>query len=433
MKTTNLKSTIEKLKKDRNNAISHIYNDASFGQGSLKGCTVTVKDSFATKDAKTMCSSKILEDFEPKYDATVVKKLKESGAAVVAKTHLDELAMGGTGTYSAFGIIANPLNNEYMVGGSSSGAAATINHVSFAIGSDTGDSVRLPASYVGKVGFKPSYGAVSRYGLFAFAPSFDSPGWITHSVGDSIDASQVLFGQDDKDMTSMEVEKPEHELIKPKKVAVMKNEHQVLSPQMERDFKELKLKLKADGVEVNEVQVDIKLLNAVETVYSIVAYAELSSTDSNLNGIAFGKRESGKDWKEIMLKTRSKNFGSLAQRRFAIGTYFLSEEHFEDIFVRAQKVRRLIRDAFKEILDNHDILIFPSSKIPPKLNEKKDAVWFSSYLTHANISGTPSITIPFGQENDMPYGLSIDAGIYKDRKLLSHSLYLEKLIGGKNE
>lgn len=433
MRTTNLKVTIEKLKQDKNNAISHIYNDASFGQGPLKGATVTVKDSFATKDAQTMCSSKILEGFEPKYDATIVKKLRESGAAIVAKTHLDELAMGGTGTYSAFGIITNPLNKERMVGGSSSGAAATIKDVSFAIGSDTGDSVRLPAAYVGKVGFKPSYGAVSRYGLYAFAPSFDSPGWITHNVSDSIDASQVLFGKDENDMTSVEVVKPEHKAIKPKKVAVMKNEYQVLSPLMERNFKELKLKLKAEGIEVNEVEIDIKLLNAIETVYSVVAYAELSSTDSNLNGIAFGKREPGKDWKEIMLKTRSKNFGSLAQRRFAIGTYFLSEEHFEDIFVRAQKVRRLIRDAFKEILDNHDLLIFPSSKIAPKLKETKEAVWFSSYLTHANISGTPSITIPFGEENNMPYGLSIDAGLYKDKELLSHSLYIEKIIGGKNE
>lgn len=173
----NIQTATNEFLNDKNNAVSFVYENAKFSEGLLNGATVSIKDLFATKDAKTQASSKILDGFTPNYDATVVEKLRTSGAAIIGKTHMDELALGGTGTLSGYGVITNPLDPTRMVGGSSSGAAATLtNAISIAIGSDTGDSVRQPASLVGKVGFKPSYGAVSRFGMYAFASSLDTAG-----------------------------------------------------------------------------------------------------------------------------------------------------------------------------------------------------------------------------------------------------------------
>uniref|UniRef100_A0A2C9KVI7 Amidase domain-containing protein n=1 Tax=Biomphalaria glabrata TaxID=6526 RepID=A0A2C9KVI7_BIOGL len=178
----NITLALNELKNNKNNAVAYIYENPAHSEGKLSGAVFTIKDNYATKDAKTEASSLILKGFNPSYDATVVARLKEEGAAIVAKTHMDELALGGTGTYSAYGLITNPLNPERMIGGSSSGAAATMTkNVSVALGSDTGDSVRLPASYTGLVGFKPSYGAISRYGLFAFASSLDTVGYFAHN------------------------------------------------------------------------------------------------------------------------------------------------------------------------------------------------------------------------------------------------------------
>lgn len=287
----NIQAATAEFQNDKNNAVAYTYGAPKFNEGVLNGATVTLKDNYATFDAPTQGSSKILDGFQPKYDATVVAKFREAGAAIVGKTHLDELALGGSGTFSAYGLISNPLDSERMIGGSSSGAAATLTDaISIALGSDTGDSVRLPSSYIGKVGFKPSYGAISRYGLYAFASSLDTVAYFTHNVHDAVITSQVLFGRDDKDMTSKEVVKPTLDAVKPKQVAILKDVKNVLTPAMKEAFEALQAKLEADGVKVEEVTIDQTLLDLIDIVYAIISFSEASSNDANLTGIIFGNR-----------------------------------------------------------------------------------------------------------------------------------------------
>lgn len=432
--TADIAKAIKSLHEDKNNAVAHIYSNVSFADGPLNKATITIKDLFATEDAPTQASSEILKGFTPKYNATIINKLKSSGGAIVGKTHMDELALGGTGTYSAFGVITNPIDSKRIIGGSSSGAAATLNNnISIAIGSDTGDSVRLPASYVGKVGFKPSYGAVSRFGMFPFASSLDTVGWITHNVHDAAEVSKVLYGIDEMDMTTKEVSISKIEKAKPKKVAYLKNVIDSLSPSMKEEFTHFINKLRDQDIQVEEVAMSQEYLDAINIVYAIVSYAEVSSNDANLTGVIFGQRRKGKDWDEIMEKSRTNGFGSMVQRRLTLGAYFLSIENQKDIYERALKVRRLIVEAFNRIYDNFDLLISPATTIAPLIGEERKTTWFDSFLTHSNLEGSPSIVLPYAKEDNMPYGLSLDAKIYKDEQLLSYALYIEELLGGAHE
>lgn len=430
----NIQKAIEELKNDKNNAVSFVYENPETVEGPLSGSTITIKDLFTTKDAPTQASSKILKGFTPKYDATVVEKLRKSGAAIVGKVHMDELALGGTGTYSGFGVIKNPLDSSRLIGGSSSGSAATLTEsITFSLGSDTGDSIRVPASFVGKVGFKPSYGAVSRYGMIPFASSLDTVGWMSHNVNDTIALSRVLFGQDEKDMTSKNVELPTFESKKPNKVGVLVDFNNILNPEIARQFTEFKNKLIKNNIEVVEIAIDPKLLEAIDITYAVISYSEASSNDANLNGIAFGQREDGDSWDEIMTNTRSKNFGFMVQRRFSLGAYFLASENQKEMFLRAQKVRRLIVNAFNEALSKVDVLAFPTVDIAPKSEVGKESSWFTDYLIAFNFGGQPTISIPFGQRDNMPFGLHLASKLYEDKSLLSYSLYIEELIGGKHD
>ena len=420
-----IEKAINSLKEDKNNAVAFIYEDAIDSE-----IVVTLKDIFATKDAPTQASSKLLEGFNPGYDATIVKKLKEANASIVAKVHMDELALGGTGEFSAFGLIKNPIDESRIVGGSSSGSAATFNeHINVAIGSDTGDSVRLPASYNGHVGFKPSYGAVSRYGMFAFASSLDTVGWFTHNVSDSIEVANILYGIDELDMTTVEVQKPINEEVKPKSVAILDVDY--FNNNFEA-FNKVVKSLEDDGIAINIIKISKEILEAIPTVYDVISYSEASSNDSNLNGVAFGNRKSGSSWDEIMDATRSQGFGPMVQRRFTLGSYFLQKENQSEILLKAQKVRRLIKSEFEKIFSSSDILIYPTATIAPLISEGKEDTWFSSFLAFSNLIGNPSISIPLTKVDGMPMGLSIDSKIYSDKQLLSNALYLEKKLGGNN-
>lgn len=429
------KGNWEKAKEELtdNVATAYLYDDRNNVDGPLKDVVITLKDIFATNDAPTQASSKILEGFMPGYNATLVNKLKDAGASIVAKVHMDELALGGTGLLSAFGEISNPIDSERMVGGSSSGSAATFtDSIGLAIGSDTGDSVRLPASYTGVYGFKPSYGAISRFGMFAYASSLDTVGMFGHNINDIIVLSKVLYGKDEMDMTSKEVQAPENIEIKPNKVGFIKDTSDLNDYQID-EYNKLKEQIKNDGIEIIEIDLDDKLLHSIDTVYQSISFSEASSNDSNLTGIQFGPGRDGKDWNEIMHKTRTDLLGDLVQRRFTLGAYFLSKENQNDIFIKAQKVRRLIVDMFTEAKKDIDVLLFPSTSIAPIKTEQKEDSWTASYLIHSNLSGTPSITIPWANHDGMPFGLSIDGRLYEDKKLLSHALYIDKLIGGEND
>jgi len=420
-----VKKAILSLKNDKNNAVAFIYEDAKDSE-----IVATLKDLFATKDAPTQASSRLLENFKPGYDATIVRKLREANASIIAKTHMDELALGGSGTFSAFGLIKNPFDPLRIVGGSSSGSAATLNeYINVAIASDTGDSVRLPASYNAHVGFKPSYGAVSRYGMFAFASSLDTVGWMTHNVSDSIEIANILYGVDELDMTTVKVEKPIDKAIKPKSISILDIDYF----NNFKEFSNLVNKLKEDGIVINKVKIPSKIIENIPTVYDVISYSEASSNDCNLNGVAFGNRVKGESWEEIMINTRSKGFGPMVQRRFTLGSYFLLKENQSEIFLKAQKVRRLIKNEFEKIFATSDILIYPSATIAPLISEGKKDDWYSSFLSYANLIGNPSISIPFTKVDGMPIGLSIDSKMYNDKQLLSNALYIEKKIGGKNE
>ncbi|MCP4336322.1 MAG: Asp-tRNA(Asn)/Glu-tRNA(Gln) amidotransferase subunit GatA [Mycoplasma sp.] len=430
----NIKNTLKELKENNNNAVAFIYYDAKFSEGPFNGMTVTIKDIFATKDAPTQCSSKILEGFEPQYDATVVSKIKNSGAAIVAKTHLDELALGGTGEYSAWGNIVNPLDKTRYIGGSSSGAAATLtNNITFALGSDTGDSVRLPASFVGKVGFKPSYGSVSRYGLFAFASSLDTVGWLSHDVNTSINVSELLFGKDKKDMTSKDINIKGIKKNKPKTIIALDVGH-LCKDYVSKEYDKLILELKKNNIKVKKLKINEKLFSTVNTVYNIISYSEASSNDSNLTGIAFGKRVDGKSWSDIMTNTRSAKFGPMVQRRFTLGSFFLESENQTEYFLRAQKVRRLIKEEYLKLQRSGELIIFPSTgEIANKIGEKRLDNLMSSILTTSNLVGNPSITLPWGKEKNMPFGIQLETELYKDKELLSYALWIEDFLGDKNE
>ncbi len=429
-----INKAINELKANKNNAVAFVYENAKFSNGPLKGTTSTIKDLFATIDAPTQASSKILQGFESQYDAEVIARLRNSGTAIIAKTHLDELALGGTGEYSAWGDIANPLDKNRYVGGSSSGAAATLTeNISFALGSDTGDSVRLPASFVGKVGFKPSYGAVSRYGMFAFASSLDTVGWLSHDVKTSIDVAEVLFGKDQKDMTSKEVDIKGVKKQQPKTIVAL-DVAKFCKDYVSKKYDATIKLLENQGVKVIKAKIDEKLFSLVSTVYKIISFSEASSNDSNLNGVAFGNRQEGKDWSSIMKNTRSKNFGPMVQRRFVLGAYYLESENQVEYLLRAQKVRRLISEEIKKLQAMGDIVMFPSTgEIANKKGESRIDNLISSILTVSNLAGNPSITLPWGKEENMPYGIQFETSLYKDKDLLSYSLWIEEILGGVHE
>ena len=427
-----LNLAIEELKNDKNNAVAFVYENPKSGEGLLNDCVITLKDNYATDDAPTQGSSLLLKGFTPKYDAEIVKRLKKAGGTIIGKTHLDELALGGTGSYSAFGVINNPLDEKRMPGGSSSGAAATFTkNVGLAIGSDTGDSVRLPASYIGVVGYKPSFGAVSRFGLFPFASSMDTVSWFTHNVEDTILASQVLYGVDKKDSTSIEVSVPENEIIKPKKVSYI-NFGDLISKKATAEYEKTINKFKEDGIEVQDINVDVELMNLIGVVYSVISYSESSSNNSNLNGISFGNSNSEQEWAEKIIETRTNGFGDMVKRRFSLGSFFLLPENQDKIFRKAQKVRRAIKNYFDEILKD-SILVYPTATIAPLWADGKKDNWYSSFLSYSNLIGNPSISIPWTNEEEMPINLSIDGKTYEDKELLSNVLYIEKLLGGNHE
>ncbi len=434
MKKYNIENAVSEFKNNSNNAVAFTYENPQFSEGPLNGLTVSIKDAFATKDAPTQSSSKILEGFEPLYDATIVDKLRNSGAAIIGKTHLDELALGGTGIHSAFGIVKNPLDPERFVGGSSSGAAATLtDNIAIAIGSDTGDSVRIPASFVGKVGYKPSYGAVSRFGLFAYASSLDTVGWLTHDVKTAIETAKVLYGEDKRDMTSKKVSINNVEITKPKKVAFL-DIASWCKDYVSDEYTKLMDKFKSEEIEIELIKVDEKLLEAVTSVYRLISYSEASSNYSNLTGIAFGSRIEGNNWEDTMTKTRSEGFGSMVQRRFTLGSFYLDKNNQVEYFERAQKIRRLIVNMQKEWHKNNDFVIYPSTgEIANKFSEKRLGNFMNGILTSSNLSGFPSITLPWAKHEGMPYGIQMDKKLYDDELLLSYALWVEKLIGGSHE
>ena len=417
------------------------------GNSILRGIPYALKDNISTKGILTTASSNILKDYIPLYDATIYKKLKESGAVLMGKSVLDELAMGGTGTTGHTGIVKNPWNKERMIGGSSAGSAASValGIVPFAIGSDTGDSIRKPAAYGGVVGYKPTYGRISRYGLFAFASSLDHLGVFARSVKDVSYVMDIVKGHDEKDMTSL----PDEDIlyvdnidIKGKKLFYIKEVMDITSDNDELknimdNFKEVISKCKSLGFEVEEVTFGKELLEAIYPVYNVISCAEATSNNSNLTGIPFGSRVEASNVYDIMMKTRTEGFSELIKRRFVIGSYVLQKENQEKLFLNASRVRRLIVDRMNELFKKYDGLIMPTSgDIAPLFDKASDKLSdeyliLGNHLVIGNFGGFPSISIPSGFVNNMPVSINITGRAREDYLVLNMANKIEEVLGCK--
>ena len=412
------------------------------GNSILRGIPYALKDNISTKGILTTASSNILKDYIPLYDATIYKKLKESGAVLMGKSVLDELAMGGTGTTGHTGIVKNPWNKERMIGGSSAGSAAAValGIVPFAIGSDTGDSIRKPAAYGGVVGYKPTYGRISRYGLFAFASSLDHLGVFARSVKDVSYVMDIVKGHDEKDMTSL----PDEDIsyvdnidndIKGKKLFYIKEVMDITSDNDELknimdNFKEVISKCKSLGFEVEEVTFGKELLEAIYPVYNVISCAEATSNNSNLTGIPFGSRVEASNVYDIMMKTRTEGFSELIKRRFVIGSYVLQKENQEKLFLNASRVRRLIVDRMNELFKKYDGLIMPTSgDIAPLFSD--EYLILGNHLVIGNFGGFPSISIPSGFVNNMPVSINITGRAREDYLVLNMANKIEEVLGCK--
>lgn len=415
----------------------------------LSGIPYALKDNISTKGILTTASSNILKDYIPLYDATIYKKLKNSGAVLMGKTVLDELAMGGTGTTGHTGIVRNPWNKDRMIGGSSAGSAASValGIVPFAIGSDTGDSIRKPAAYGGIVGYKPTYGRISRYGLFSFASSLDHVGVFARSVKDVSYVMDVVKGHDDKDMTSLPDEDVSYtsELdndVSGKKLFYIKEAIEIDNGNNElkeiiSNFKGVLEKCKELGMIVEEVSFDKELLEAIYPVYNVISCAEATSNNSNLTGIPFGNRVDGKNVNDIMMNTRTNGFSELIKRRFVIGSYVLQKENQERLFLNACRVRRLIVNRMNELFEKYDGLIMPTSgNIAPLFDDASDKLSdeyliLGNHLVIGNFGGFPSISIPSGFVNDMPVSVNITGRAKEDSLVLNMANKVESLLDCK--
>ena len=415
----------------------------------LSGIPYALKDNISTKGILTTASSNILKDYIPLYDATIYKKLKNSGAVLMGKTVLDELAMGGTGTTGHTGIVRNPWNKDRMIGGSSAGSAASValGIVPFAIGSDTGDSIRKPAAYGGIVGYKPTYGRISRYGLFSFASSLDHVGVFARSVKDVSYVMDVVKGHDDKDMTSLPDEDVSYasELdndVSGKKLFYIKEAIEIDNGNNElkeiiSNFKSVLEKCKELGMIVEEVSFDKELLEAIYPVYNVISCAEATSNNSNLTGIPFGNRVDGKNVNDIMMNTRTNGFSELIKRRFVIGSYVLQKENQERLFLNACRVRRLIVNRMNELFEKYDGLIMPTSgNIAPLFDDASDKLSdeyliLGNHLVIGNFGGFPSISIPSGFVNDMPVSVNITGRAKEDSLVLNMANKVESLLNCK--
>ncbi len=442
---------------DKCNAFVTILDDAKNEVSSddiLASIPFGVKDNYSTKGVLSTGSSNTLCDYVPFYTATAVKNLKKCGAVMVNKTAMDEFGMGGTGTTAHTGIIKNPWDLRRTCAGSSSGSAAAVASgvYPYALGSDTGDSIRKPAAYCGIVGYKPTYGMISRYGLFAFASSLDHCGVLTRSVLDAAIVVDRMKGIDPNDMTSWDskdihLEEATNKELMAKKICYIKelvnidnypNASEELKSHLENFQKTLEI-CKKMGLEVEEVSVDKTLLDALASVYVVISCAEATSNLSNMTGIIFGKRGSGDKWDEMMMDHRTKGFSPLIKRRFVIGSYVLQKENQERYFKNAQRVRRLLVDAWKSIYEKYDAVILPVGLGPaPMLDGKVEMIHqgteaLDEHLQIGNFGGFPSITIPNGFVNDLPVGVNITGNCYNDELVINLAAHLESMMDYKGQ
>ena len=443
---SNIAVSIEKLHKYNeklNNIVTFVEPTAS-KEGKLENVAVVLKDNVNTKGVLTTASCKILDNYVPVYNAHIVDKIRQEGGVIVAKASMDELAMGGTNLTALTGPVKNPYDNNRISGGSSGGSAVAVasNAVALAIGSDTGDSVRKPASFNGIVGVKPTYGRISRYGIIPYSSSLDHVGYFTTNVKDAALALEVLAGRDDRDMTSSYLPVEEYstnlnEDVKGKKILVFKNVIDAISNSDVLDsFNKVLEGLKEKGAIIEEVSFNETLMRAILPTYYIIANAEATANHSNLSGLLFGERKDGKSIDELMINSRTAGFGPWIKKRFVIGSYALKEDNQERIFRKAQKIRRLIVDDVMAKLKDADGLIAPASpSVAPLINNTNTNELTDEYLVAdnhmviGNFGGLPSITLPMGYSEGLPLGVNLTCNPFKEQDMFNISLAIEKITG----
>ena len=409
--------------------------------GNFTGIPIGIKDNICTKGVKTTCSSKMLENFVSPYDATVVEKLNDEKMINLGKLNMDEFAMGGSTEYSYFKKTRNPWNLNKVPGGSSGGSAAAVasNMVPWALGSDTGGSIRQPASFCGVVGLKPTYGLVSRYGLVAFASSLDQIGPITKDVTDSAMLLNIIAGHDEKDTTSRKVEKKDY-------TKALKNDVKSIKIGVPKEFfgeginEEVKEKLeeaievyKELGAEIEEFSLDIAKYSLA--TYYIIACAEASSNLGRFDGIRYGYRaKEFKDLKDLYRKSRSEGFGPEVKRRIILGTYVLSSGYYDAYYKKAQQVRTLVMNEFDKAFEKYDVILTPTSPtvafdIGSKSNNPLEMYLADICTVSVNIAGLPGISIPCGvDKSNMPIGMQLIGNKFQEETILNVAYTFEQKI-----
>lgn len=405
--------------------------------GKLFGLVIGIKDNIVYKGHVSTAGSKILSGYNSIYSATVVERLLAEGAIILGRLNCDEFAMGSTNETSYYGAVKNPVNPEYVPGGSSGGSAAAVaaDLCLASLGSDTGGSIRQPAAFCGIVGLKPTYGRVSRYGLMAYGSSFDQIGPMTHNVEDAALILEVIAGADDYDATSSSqpVDSYSSKLGEKKsyKIAYYKEaiEHPSIHPEIRKSAEDLVSKLKAEGHTVEPLS--LKELDYIVPAYYVLTTAEASSNFSRYDGVRYGFRaEDAGDLESTYKKTRSQGFGKEVQRRIMSGTFVLSAGYYDAYYSKAQKVRRLIADKTLDVLKSYDFILCPAAPTPPfKLGSHSDdpiAMYLGDIFTvQANLVGIPGISLPVSTTEDgLPIGMQFMAGKFEEGKLLAFSKQL---------
>jgi len=411
----------------------------------LAGIPIAVKDLFCTKNVRTTAGSKILNNFVPPYESTVTQNLWDNGAILLGKLNCDEFAMGSSNETSFFGNVQNPIGENLVPGGSSGGSASALaaKLTPTTIGTDTGGSIRQPASFTGTVGLKPTYGSCSRYGIVAFASSLDQAGPMTKDVRDCSLLLEAMSSYDTKDSTSINFKRNSYfkdlkESIKRKKIGIPK-EYRVDG--MPKEIEDLWQKgisyVKNSGAEI----IDISLPNTGYALpaYYIVAPAEASSNLARYDGVKYGFRSKGKNLIDMYEKTRSEGFGSEVKRRIMIGTYVLSSGYYDAYYLKAQKVRQLIKNDFDEAYKKVDAILTPSTpssafKIDEKTNDPVSMYLNDIFTVPVNLAGLPAISIPAGiDKKGYPLGLQIIGKAFDEQNILNIAYSMEKQINFKNK
>lgn len=438
-KTTDLNAFLEVFRESAHEQAVLVDQKIKEGTaGRLAGMVIGIKDNICYKNHKVSAASKILEGFESVYSATVIERLLAEDAVIIGRLNCDEFAMGSSNENSAFGAVKNVINPEYVPGGSSGGSATAVaaHLCTVALGSDTGGSIRQPASFTGTIGFKPTYGRVSRYGLIAYASSFDQIGPLANSMEDIALVTEIISGKDEYDSTVSSRPVPALQikpLEKKLKIAYIQEalEAEGLDDEIKRFTEKQIEKLTAEGHTL--VPVSFPYMEQVVPTYYVLSTAEASTNLSRFDGVHFGYRsKEAKGVEAVYVKSRTEGFGKEVKRRIMAGTFVLSQGYFDEYYSKAQKVRRLIQDWTETILAENDVILLPTTPTTAfKINEVEDPIKMylqDIYTVQVNLSGNPAVSLPVGtHSNGMPFGMQIIGKAFGEQELLDISNYIMKL------